>query len=85
MVNASANFSQKDAFFDDVRVHPFDGNVVSYVYDPVTLKLVAELDANNYATFYNYDDEGNMTKVKKETVDGIKTIKEGRINNVVKP
>jgi hypothetical protein len=69
-------------FFDDIRVFPFDANMISYVYDPVTLKLVAELDANNYATYYIYDDEGRLTKVKKETTNGVKTIKEGRANNV---
>jgi hypothetical protein len=72
-----------DVFFDDVRLFPFDGNMVSYVYDPITLKLVAELDANNYATYYIYDDEGQLTKVKKETTGGIKTIKEGRANTVI--
>jgi hypothetical protein len=70
----------QDTYFDDIRIHPFDGNMVSYVYDPLTYKLVAELDDNNYATFYIYDDEGQLVKVKKETIEGIKTIKEGRTN-----
>lgn len=68
------------AYFDDIRIHPFDGNMVSYVYDAISLKTLAELDANNYATIYVYDDEGHLNKVKKETAQGIKTIKEGRIN-----
>lgn len=72
--------SDKNVYFDDIRLHPFDGNMVSYVYDPILLKTMAELDANNYATIYVYDDEGHLNKVKKETSEGIKTIKEGRIN-----
>jgi hypothetical protein len=67
-------------YFDDIRIHPFDGNMSSYVYDPLSLKILAELDANNYATIYTYDDEGHLNRVKKETLEGIKTIKEGRIN-----
>jgi hypothetical protein len=39
---------------------------------------MAELDENNYATFYEYDDEGTLTRVKKETEKGIKTIRETR-------
>jgi hypothetical protein len=39
---------------------------------------MAELDENNYATFYEYDDDGTLVRVKKETVNGIKTIKETR-------
>lgn len=69
-------------YFDDIRVNPFAGNITTYVYDPILLKPVAELDANNYATIYNYDDEGHLTKIKKETIEGIATIKEGRINNI---
>lgn len=72
-----------DVFFDDIRLFPFESNMVSYVYDQFTLKLVAELDANNYATYYIYDDEGKLTKVKKETTNGVKTVKEGRVNNVI--
>jgi hypothetical protein len=72
--------SGHNTYFDDVRVHPFYGNMKSFVYHPVSLKVMAELDANNYATLYIYDEEGQLAKVKKETVEGIKTIKEGRTN-----
>lgn len=77
LVNTSTG---RNVFFDDIRLHPNDGNMVSYVYDPVTLKTMAELDANNFATIYIYDDEGHLNKLKKETTEGIKTIEEGRIN-----
>jgi hypothetical protein len=65
-------------FFDDVRIHPFNSNVKSFVYDPINLRLMAELDENNYATFYEYDDDGTLVRLKKETERGIKTIKETR-------
>lgn len=64
--------------FDDIRVFPIDGSLKSYVYDPVTLRLVAELDERNYATFYEYDEEGKLVRVKKETVKGVMSIKENR-------
>jgi hypothetical protein len=70
--------SSGDAYFDDIRVYPTDGTMQSYVYDPVSLKLVATLDENNYATLYEYDQEGNLTRTKKETERGIITIQESR-------
>lgn len=66
------------SFFDDIRIHPFDANLKSFVYDPINLRLMAELDENNYASYYEYDDEGTLTRVKKETERGIKTITETR-------
>lgn len=63
-------------YFDDLRLHPFNSNMKSFVYNPVNLRLMAELDENNYASFYEYDDEGTLTRVKKETQRGIKTIQE---------
>jgi hypothetical protein len=65
-------------FFDDIRIHPFNAEMKSYVYNPVNLRLMAELDENNYATFYEYDDDGTLIRVKKETERGIQTIKETR-------
>lgn len=70
--------SSTAVYFDDVRFHPFNGNMKSFVYNPVNLRLMAELDENNYATFYEYDDEGTLIRLKKETEQGIKTIKETR-------
>lgn len=70
-----------ESFFDDVRIHPFNASMKSYVYDPVTLWLTAELDDNNYATFYEYDKEGQLIRIKKETARGIMTIQESRSSN----
>lgn len=65
-------------YFDDIRIQPFNANVKSYVYDPINLRLVSELDANNYATFYEYDEEGTLVRTKVETRQGIKTVTETR-------
>jgi hypothetical protein len=72
------NNSGQPIYFDDIRIHPFNANMQSYVYDPVSLRLTAQLDANNYASFYEYDAEGTLIRTKVETKDGIKTIKESR-------
>ena len=80
---ASASFtlgndgSQK-VYFDDIRIHPFNGEMVSYVYDPVSLRLVAQLDQNNYASFYEYDEDGTLVRKKEETQRGIQTVQETR-------
>ncbi|MEM9337183.1 MAG: hypothetical protein AAGA66_00520 [Bacteroidota bacterium] len=71
-----------NVYFDDVRVHPYEGNMKSFVYDPVTQRLQAELDENNYATYYEYDQEGGLVRVKKETERGIYTIQETRSGNI---
>ncbi len=67
-----------NVLFDDIRILPYDANMKSYVYSGSTQKLMAELDENNYATFYEYDDAGALIRIKKETERGIITIKEGR-------
>ena len=69
-----------EVLFDDIRVLPFNSNMKSFVYDPINLRLVAELDERHYATFYEYDEEGKLIRVKKETERGIKTIQENRSN-----
>lgn len=71
--------------FDDIRVFPHAGNMQSYVYDRGDFKVLATLDQNNYATFYAYDDEGNLFLVRKETPEGIKTLQESRSHQAVNP
>lgn len=75
------NVSGQECYFDDIRFYPFNGNMKSFVYDEDTQRLMAELDENNYATFYEYDLEGGLVRVKKETERGVYTIQETRSNN----
>lgn len=72
------NSNTLPVYFDDIRIHPFNANIKSYVYDPVSLRLSAELDANNYAKYYEYDEEGTLIRTKVETQQGVKTITETR-------
>lgn len=70
-----------DVYFDDIRILPFDASMKTYVYDPVFMRLAAELDERHYATFYEYDEEGKLIRIKKETEKGIMTIQETRNNS----
>jgi len=79
------NNSDYETFFDDIRIHPLKSNLKSFVYDQDTQKLLAELDENNYATFYEYDAEGGLVRVKKETEKGVFTIQETRSSNKKRP
>jgi hypothetical protein len=56
----------------------------SYVYDGETFWLTSELDDNNYATFYEYDQEGGLIRIKKETARGIVTIQDTRSGTIIK-
>ena len=77
LVNGSSNI----IYYDDIRVHPYHSNLKSFVYDPENLRLMAELDENNYATYYEYDKEGGLVRVKKETEKGVYTLQETRSGN----
>ena len=70
-----------NVFIDDVRIHPNDASMKSYVYDYRSLRFIAELDENNFATFYEYDQEGKLIRIKRETEKGILTVKESRNNS----
>jgi hypothetical protein len=70
-------------WYDDLRLHPDNGNMKSFVYDRTDFKLRAILDENNFASIFYYDKEGNLYLTQKETEEGIKTITEN-INYQVK-
>ncbi len=65
-------------YVDDIRVFPFDSEMESYVYNKINFKLMATLDQNNFATFFEYDAEGKLVRKKVETEKGVVTIKEQR-------
>jgi hypothetical protein len=79
-ISIALKVTSGEAFFDDIRFFPIDGSMMSYVYDPINLRLMAELDERNYATFYEYDEEGKLIRIKKETEKGVMTIQENRDN-----
>ena len=64
------------AWFDDIRIQPFNSRMNTYVYDSRNLALDAILNENNYTTFFEYDTEGKLIRKKVETEEGIKTIQE---------
>lgn len=68
-------------YYDDIRFIPVDAGMKSFVYDPVSFKMIAQLDENNFASFYEYDQEGQLVRTKKETEKGIMTITESRRSN----
>jgi hypothetical protein len=72
-------------YIDDIRVFPKNSNMKSFVYNPVNEKLMATLDENNFATLYEYDQEGLLVRTKKETERGILTVSESRSNNPKAP
>ena len=78
---SGGNDANIDILYDDIRIFPADGSMVSYVYDPETLRLMAQLDDNNYATYFEYDEEDSLVRTKKETERGVMTIQESRNNS----
>lgn len=74
----ATNDGQGTGFIDDVRIHPYDGRLKTFVHDGLRRSLVAELDENNYATLYEYARDGTLIRTKKETAVGIMTLQESR-------
>ena len=70
-------------YIDDVRIHPFDSHVQTYVYAEDTQWLLASGDLNGFFKFYNYDKSGKLTGVRQETAEGIISLETHR--EYVKP
>jgi hypothetical protein len=72
------NTGEQNINIDDIRIQPLKALSKTYVYDFRTRRLLAELDENHYTTFYEYDEDGKVIRVKKETERGIMTVQEGK-------
>jgi YD repeat-containing protein len=70
--------SRNTFYVDDIRIMPADAIAKCYVYSPQNYRLLAELDENHFATYYNYDEEGTLVQIKKETERGVMTVKTTR-------
>jgi hypothetical protein len=75
-VSVTLNKGSSITYFDDLRIFPEDGNMISYVYNDVNLRLTNILDENNYFSKYEYNNQGELIRIKKETEKGIVTMQE---------
>ncbi len=57
-------------YVDDIRCQPRYAASTCYVYDPSTLRLVAQFDDQHFAVIYKYDQEGRLTRKDRETIRG---------------
>ena len=67
-------------YIDDLRILPEDAGFESYVYESSTLRLVATLDENNFATLFAYAPDGKVNSIRRETVRGVLTVAESRLH-----
>ncbi len=64
----------KDLYIDDIRIHPYQSNMKSYVYHPYTHRIMAILDNNNFATKYQYNARGKLQETLRETERGLQFV-----------
>lgn len=67
-----------NAYFDDLSFHPKDAIMSGNVYNAKNGLLIAQLDNENFATLYNYDNSGRVISVYKEYSGGIKRVTESQ-------
>ncbi len=67
--------------YDDLRVYPASATIKAYVYHPFQSYLMAVLDEQNFATFYEYNSRNQLVRLKKETEKGVMTMAEN-IKNI---
>ncbi len=65
-----------NAYFDDLSFHPKDAVITGNVYNEKTGLLIAQLDNENFATLYNYDNAGRIVTTYKEYAGGTKKVTE---------
>lgn len=76
LLSLSNNGSAGKAYFDDLAFHPKDAVMTGNVYNEKTGALVAQLDNDNFATFYTYDNAMRLTSASKEYSGGIRKVTE---------
>jgi len=63
------NKTQRSVYFDDFRIHPLNGSLNAYVYDPLTWQVTHILDGNNFYTKFDYDKMGRLIRTSKEQLN----------------
>ena len=65
---ACYNGGNTDVYLDDFRVQPINAQTTAYVYDSNNGRLTHTLDNQNLYTFYEYDGQGRLIKISRETL-----------------
>lgn len=79
------NTSTHPVYVDDIKAHPSDAQVNTYVYDVNTHRVICTFDDQHFGLFYQYNSEGKLVRKQKETVRGFKTIQEAQYNTKLVP
>jgi hypothetical protein len=85
IISVTLNNAPFPTYYDDIRIFPDSGNMISYVYDDVNRRMTFMLDENNYFTKYEYNNQGELIRFKKELEKGIVTFKEANQALTKKP
>lgn len=59
---------------DEVRIYGKDVQMQTATYDPITLLVTSQTDANNVSSFYQYDEFGRLLSIKDDKGNILKTI-----------
>lgn len=68
-------------YLDDLRIQPRYGEMMAYVYNPKDFKVVATFDDEHFGVFYQYNEEGQLTRKYIETERGMKLLQESQYNS----
>ena len=63
-------------WLDDVRILPLSAEMSCYVYDNIDNSMMAMLDNNHFATYFQYNQKGQFIRTMKETARGVMTVSE---------
>lgn len=79
-VNLEYNLAGEQIYIDDIKFQPKEAQVSCFVYDPATLRSVAQFDDQHFAVFFQYNEEGKLVRKIIETERGMKTVQETQYN-----
>jgi hypothetical protein len=63
-------------FVDDIRIHPREALLQTFVYEPQLRRLIARHDENNMGLRWQYDQAGHLRFAERETERGWRTVTE---------
>lgn len=67
---------------DDLRIQPLSSSATCYVYDPGTLRLIAQFDDQHFAALFKYTPEGRLSRKDRETELGVFPLQEQHANSM---